>query len=530
MKNHTMQNVFDKIREDMDFLENCFQEVLSDLGEHELVKMLKSDKESATTEHPELEEKQIQVLSIYLQLMNLVEENAAVQSRRAQVNKQGPDAIRGSWGETFKRWKAQGLTEAQMLDVLQKVKVVPVLTAHPTEAKRTSILDLHREIYLKLVELENKSFTPSERNVLALGIKTLLERWWRTGEVYLEKPTVETERKNVVHYFSKVFPMALRRSDIQLKQSWQEMGFSPGIMQLPQQFPRLQFGSWVGGDRDGHPYVTAKLTQSTLMAHRKAALELLREQLERLAANMSFSEIRNPVPELLKEAIEKKRESFGTKGKLAVERNPLEPWRQFLNLVLLQLDHTMNGMPREDYPYYERSEELSADLNTIRQSLMEIHAGKIINDMLFPIERMVQCFGFHLAKLDIRQNSEFHDKAMEQILQGTYPELPSYRTWDEERRIAFITEELKSPRPFAVRGKSFGPEADKVLDCYRVVKKHTDQYGAEGIGSFIVSMTRGVSDLLLVYLFLRETGLDKKLLKWYPCLKPSTTCWLPKRS
>ncbi|MEX2568790.1 MAG: phosphoenolpyruvate carboxylase [Cyclobacteriaceae bacterium] len=516
MKNKPSQNVFDKIHQDMDFLKNCFQEVLSDLGEHNLVEILNDEYKEGIPEETGWEEKQIQVLSIYLQLMNLVEENAAVQTRRKLINFEGPAAIRGSWGETFKRWQEEGLSEAQMLEVLKMVKVVPVLTAHPTEAKRTSILDLHREIYLKLVDLENQTFTGSEKKVLADAIKTLLERWWRTGEVYLEKPTVETERNNVIHFFSKVFPLALRKSDIQLKQCWQEMGFRREALQLPEHFPRLQFGSWVGGDRDGHPYVTAELTQSTLLAHRNAAMKLLRGQLINLAANMSFSEIRNPVPELLKEAINKKQADFGEPGIKAIQRNPLEPWRQFLNLILLQLDHTNHDNLPENAPIYERSEALLEDLNILRESLVEIHAEKLVAHMLFPIERMVQCFGFHLAKLDIRQNSEFHDKAMEQILQSSYPDLPPYPTWSEDKRISFLTGELKSERPFAVTGKSFGVEADKVLDCYRSIKKHTDRYGPEGIGSFIISMTRGVSDLLLVYLFQRETGLDKGTFKVVP--------------
>ncbi|MEX2511570.1 MAG: phosphoenolpyruvate carboxylase [Cyclobacteriaceae bacterium] len=516
MKNNIPKTVIEKIHQDLHFLKACFQEVLSDLGETQLVKILDFDAIEEISEEAGLEEKQIQVLSIYLQLMNLVEENAAVQTRRKMINSEGPAAIRGSWGETFKRWLEQGLSEDQMLKVLKRVKVTPVLTAHPTEAKRTSILDLHREIYLKLVELENKTFTESERKVLAYDIKTLLERWWRTGEVYLEKPTVVTERNNVIHFFSKVFPLALRKSDIQLKQSWMEMGFGRENLRLPEDFPQLQFGSWVGGDRDGHPYVTAQLTQDTLLAHRKSAMDLLSGQLIQLAANMSFSEIRNPVPESLKAAIKKKQEAFGEVGKNAVQRNSLEPWRQFLNLILLQLDHTNHENPSKDLPNYDRPEALMEDLRVIRESLMDIHAEKLAADMLFPLERMVQCFGFHLVKLDIRQNSEFHDKAMGQILPSVYPDLPPYPSWSEENKIAFLTEELKSPRPFAVTGKSFGEEADKVLDCYRLIKKHTDRYGPEGIGSFIVSMTRGVSDLLLVYLFFREAGLDKVTFKVVP--------------
>lgn len=518
MKKIPSTKAYDKIRKDMQFLTECFQQVLSDLGEHQLSDLLKGEKnfKGDVPKGIDLEEKQIQVLSIYLQLMNLVEENAAVQYRRKIVDTQGMQFIRGSWSETFQRWKTQGLNESQMQEILTKIKVAPVLTAHPTEAKRISILELHREIYLNLTKLENTTYSSSERKVIAGDIMTLLERWWRTGEVYLEKPTVERERNNVIHYLSKVFPLALKRHDIDLKQSWLNMGFNKEKLSLPQDFPKLEFGTWVGGDRDGHPYVSSSLTKSTLIEHRKAALDLVYEHIVELISHMSFSGIRNPIPDQLKNAIEEKIALLGEEGKEAAKRNPYEPWRQFLSLILLQLENTKKEGTGNGVGIYERHDGLLDDLLMIRETLLEIGADRIVQDLLFPVERMVHSLGFHLARLDIRQNSEFHDKAMEQILKATYPEMPEYRTWSEEKRIEFISEELKSERPFAIRGKSFGTEADKVLDAYRVVRRHSEKYGSEGIGSFIVSMTRGLSDLLLVYLFFREAGLDSNTFQVVP--------------
>ncbi len=504
---------FNKIEKDMQFLTDCFQQVLKNLGEHELAGLLTKheDLKDSFSTNPALEEKQIQVLSIYLQLMNLVEENAAVQYRRRLVDKTGMQSVRGSWSETFQRWKDQGLKENQMQEIISKVKLIPVLTAHPTETKRISILELHREIYLNLIKLENTSFSFTERQVIAEDIKTLLERWWRTGEVYLKKPTVEMERSNVIHYFSKVFPQALRKSDIQLKQSWINMGFDSQNLK----FPKLQFGTWVGGDRDGHPYVTASVTKSTLEEHRKTALHLVHEQLEHLAADMSFSGISNKASEQLQEAIEKMSGALGEEGSKALGRNPYEPWRQFVSLILLKLEHTTTGNEQEN-TFYNRPGDLLEDLNILKESLFEIGANRIVEDLLFPVERMVECFGFHLARLDIRQNSEFHDKALEQILKVTFPDKPEFKTWSEEERVKFISEELKSDRPFATAGRSFGPEADKVLESYKVVKEHTDKFGPQGVGSFIVSMTRQLSDLLIVYLFFREVGIDRRTFQVVP--------------
>ncbi|WP_154859009.1 phosphoenolpyruvate carboxylase [Cyclobacterium xiamenense] len=504
----TSDLLFKKTRKDLEFLTSCFQKVLHQLGEHELEKILaqKSNPVDIDWEAGELEEKHIQVLSIYLQLMNLVEENAAVQGRRKLLNEKGLAAIRGSWGETFSRWKAQGLTEAEMMDCIKHTQVYPVLTAHPTEAKRKSILDLHREIYLNLVKLENNAYSHLERQALEREIIGLLERWWRSGEVYLEKPTLEMERNNVLHYFSRVFPKALQHADQQLIESWIAMGFDADKFSDTSDFPDFQLGSWVGGDRDGHPYVTADFTRDTLLEHRRMALILIKEKLQILGAQMSFSEIRNPVPTGFREKIREKAEYIGADSELALQRNPREPWRQFINLMLVQVDNTLE---KRKQPVYSRSAELMEDLKVIRQSLHEIDAWSMVRQFLLPVERHIACFGFHLARLDIRQNSAFHEKAMDQILAETFRESTPYSSWSEKERVRFITEELRSNRPFAFSGKSFGPEADKVLGCFQCVKTHIDRYGDEGIGSFIISMTRSLSDLLVVYLFLREAGLDR---------------------
>lgn len=504
-------NIFEKIEKDIQFLTHCFQEVLIDLNEPKLAEILAqhpTELGSQNGKEFDLEEKHIQIHSIFLQLLNLVEENAAVQYRRFVSDQEGPQRIRGSWSETFQRLVEQGLSEKEILDTISQVRVAPVLTAHPTEAKRISVLELHRDLYLILVKLENSTFSRLERTVLKMQVKALIEKWWRTGEVYLEKPTVQSERRNVMHYFTKVFPTVLAKSDLLLRQSWEMMGFDPTLLENPDNFPKITFGSWVGGDRDGHPHVSAEITSDTLMAHRQAALALLQNQIMDLGAKMTFSEIRNQVPKGFYESIKQKEKPFGMKGSVAVKRNPYEPWRQYINLILLQLENTASEIPDLNLPVYHNSKELEADLKALRESLLAIKADKIVNEYLFPLERQNMCFGFHLAKLDIRQNSEFHDKALEQILAIAEPGTKPFRKWTETERLSFLLKELQSERPFGISGKSYGEEADKVLSCYHAVKRHSEKFGQEGIGTFIISMTRQVSDILMVYLFFKEVGMD----------------------
>lgn len=511
LKKQIEKDGLQKIREDLHALVSHFKQVLYDLDEKAVAKTL-SLLEDSITENKDIEseipdEKLIQALSILFQVMNLVEENSGVQSRRKLENMLGASAIRGAWGETFEHWINKGVSEEQIAGLLPKLRIMPVLTAHPTEAKRISILELHRELYLLLVKKENKVWTTMENQVIDENMKVLLERWWRSGEVYLEKPSLASERNNVMHFFSRVFPEALKLSDQRLKYVWNSYGFDAARLNKPEQFPVIEFGSWVGGDRDGHPYVTADVTRETLLEHRREALRLVKRGMLDLVREFTFSETKQKAPRMLADAIENYRVLFGEEGDKAIHRNPLEPWRQFINMILLKLDNTIQDDFSQPDTFYPTAAAMQSDLRILRNSLEEIGGTRVINEWLFPVERQVQCFGFHLAKLDIRQNSDFHNKAIEQMLKQAAFEDFAYTTWSEEKRIAFISEELKNNRPFIISGQSLEPEAAQLLGCYHVLKQHIDRYGLEGIGSFIVSMTRGLSDLLLVYLFLREVGL-----------------------
>ena len=513
----------EKIQSDLQWIMSCFKSMLLSLGETELAERLPWVNDLQGVNRPQMvvaDKKQVQALGMSFELLNLVEENAATQFRRKLESQFGIEAIRGSWGETLCKWKKDGVDPKAIAQLLSQVHVMPVLTAHPTEAKRVTVLDIHRELYVLLVQHENPIWTPTEKEILTEQIIALLERWWRTGEIYLQKPSLENERENLMHYFVNVFPEALRLSDEKLRTAWKATGFDPSLLQWPEQYPVLQFGSWVGGDRDGHPYVTPAFTASTLQKHRQAALKMIQAALVQLASKLSFSGQIHPASTDFLARIQKDAAQLGLGGKRALDRNPLEPWRQFVNLLLVRLDQTIQQKPSLDTSYpYKRVSELSEDLRYLRQNLIEIQAERIAQDLLFPVERLVQCFGFHLAKLDIRQNSAYHEKVIEQLMRAAGYEDFAYGTWPEEKRLAFLNEELQSNRPFIIWGNSCGAEADKLLGYFREIKKYVDRHGTDGIGSIIVSMTRSLSDLLVVYLFLREVGLLASKIPVVPLLE-----------
>lgn len=502
------ENPFQKISDDRVFIIDCYTEMLSRINELEIISLINNISQEFTLEKNEISsEKIFQSFSIYFQLMTLVEENAATQYRRKLVNQEDFTSIRGSWAEAFKIWQDDSVSEDDMLKTIANTTVIPVLTAHPTEAKRVTVIEMHRELYLLLVQRENTSLSKLEQNVIKEKIINLLERWWRTGEIYLEKPDIRDERANVVHYLAKVFPTVLKKSDQQLKSSWVEIGLNPAKIKNPDLFPKINFGSWVGGDRDGHPLVTPAVTQETLLLHRKTALSLIRDQLLHLTIKLSVSAITNPVPFLLSEAIEKKSKALGEPGLKAVHRNPYEPWRQYVGLLLVQVENTISEKFADSNSYYKSSRILEEDLKLLREILIQNGLKGLAEDLLFPVERTVRCFGFHLAKLDIRQNSDFHDKAISQILNAVGEKDYDFENWDEDKRVNFLDNLLASGALITDITVSYGTEADNVLDCYRVVRQHVNQYSTDGIGSFIVSMTRNLSDLLVVYLLMKETQL-----------------------
>jgi phosphoenolpyruvate carboxylase len=505
-------NAYEKIKDDLLVLMEAFKEMLILIGEEDVANHLpwvnKAKNESVK---PESQPKLTQALGMSFELLNLVEQNTAIQFRRKLESSVGPEAIRGSWSETIRKWKSDGMTEEK--------RVVPVLTAHPTEAKRVTILEIHRELYMLLVKKENPIWSTSEKKDLKNDIIALLERWWRTGEIYLEKPTLESERDNLLHYYVHVFPDTLTILDRKLTDAWQAEGLDGQFLKYSENYPQLEFGNWVGGDRDGHPFVTPEFTKETLDIQREAALIMIKNQLKTLASKLSFSEYITVPPKALKRDLNRMVSVLGREGQKGIEKNPFEPWRQYVNLLLVKMDNTIFQNGTQEGGYYTIPSELLDDLNKLRKYLFEIGAEKIYKDLLFPVERIVQCFGFHLARLDIRQNSAYHEKALTQLLKVAGIPDSDYASWSEEKRLDFLNNELKIRRPFTLPGEVLGKEANNVISYFRVVKKHVDHFGTEGIGALIVSMTRSLSDLLVVYLFMREVGLLDSNLMVAPLLE-----------
>jgi phosphoenolpyruvate carboxylase len=514
METNYLNDGFAKIDRDLRELMTCLNEVLEELGENETRSRLPwiNEEETGSGGSRGLE----QAYSIAFQLLNIVEANAAARTRRLREIHEGLASERGLWGNQLSRLTSKGWTPEEIASYLPGVRVEPVFTAHPTEAKRGAVLDQHRSIHHLLEENDREDLTPSERREIRRLIKICLERLWRSGEIFLDQPDVSDERRAVIFYLRDILPRAVTKLDMRLRWAWNELGFPPELMGPPDSRPQLSFGSWVGGDRDGHPFVTARVTKETLLDLRVNALVVLHRELESLAGALPLSShFQKATPELI-DRVAALSSELGKRGEEILNRFPGEPWRQLVLLIQGRLPLEIGTGDRAQISdagfRYQHPREMAADLAVLEESLNQVGGQRLIREAVWPVLRILNVFGFHLAELDIRQNSRTHDLAMAQLLKAAgIPDGELFPDWSEERRLSFLREELKSPRPFLGPQDhlGLGPEADAVLSCYDTLREQVRQHGREGVGSLIVSMTRQLSDLLVVPILARESGLTE---------------------
>jgi phosphoenolpyruvate carboxylase len=220
----------DKVDRDLGFLMQCFREVLEEAGEYALAQSLPWQETETPPPDYIPPERLSQAYSIVFQLLSMVEQNVAVQHQRITEAEHGLAAMQALWGQCLQQLQERNLSDQQIAAALPRIRVELVLTAHPTEAKRSIVLEHHRNLYLLLVKRENQMWTPYEQHGIREEIKTLLTLLWRTGEIFLQKPNVASERRNIIHYLYTVFPDVLHVLDQRLQQAWAYLGW--GVISL----------------------------------------------------------------------------------------------------------------------------------------------------------------------------------------------------------------------------------------------------------------------------------------------------------
>lgn len=483
-----------QVDDEHQFLIEAFVEVLSNMGEREAAAAVAGNMRGI--DDTNLNDQTVQAISFSFQLLNLAEEHAANSTRRERESTLGTSAEPGHWGHYLKRLKDEGFKPAALRTKIAELTVEPVFTKHPTEAKRWSVLELHREI-VRILRYREMARTERELAQCATQARGVVERLWLTGEINYQKPRVEDELDNLLYYLSEVFPSTLNRLDDNLINAWQETWPKSKPLTVSE-MPHLQFGSWVGGDRDGHPLVTAEVTGQTLITMRCTALQIVRTRLTKLARRLSLTQANCECPPAL----------LATLKQWNYTDSSQEPWRAYVNALIEHLESA------------ERN-ELHAQLSQLADWLEQARAVRTAKLYVRPLLRLLDTVGLHLARIDIRQNSAFYERALCQMMVAAGIEnAAGFAQWPENEKLAFLNKELETPRPLTHPSMILPKEADEVLAALRAVASHIEQYGADGIGALIVSMTRNLVDLLTVYVLAKEVGLTHQVEDGLSCRLP----------
>jgi len=455
---------------------------------------------------PALIARAIQAQGTWFQLLSIAEQNAAMRLRRQAEVERGPEQLRGTFAQVVSAAAAQGVAVEQLRSLVAHLRVRPVITAHPTEAKRVTVLEKHRRIYRRLVDLEAPRWTPRERSGLVDAVRTEIELLWLTGELRLEKPTVAQELAWGLYFVTEnlfdVVPDLVDKLDRALQRA-----YPGGRFEVP---PFFQFGSWIGGDRDGNPFVTNEVTRRTVYDNRVASLRRYRQRLAELLRGLSATERAARITLEFREALTRQLDHSGAGAHIAA-RNPGEVFRQYVACMLRRLDATLtcaeHGETAPETAGYCTADELIADLGTLESGLADAHAVAAAARLVRPVRREVEAFRFSTFRLDLRDNTTRLAAALTALWCARHPgdsppPAPASPAWS-----AWLQGELARPLQRDCPPPSLPPEANETLGMFRLIRELRDGLDREAIGSFILSMTHDAADVLGAYLLAKEAGL-----------------------
>jgi len=427
----------------------------------------------------------IQAFTTYLRAVNLAEKVHRIRRRRS-YQRAGADAQTGSLDAVFADLKEQGFEGAALAEAISALRIQPVFTAHPTEATRRTIQEKEYDIVLRLVERLNPELTPAENQLALDRIRSALTSSWQTRLVPHARPTVADELDNILFYLTDI----LYRVTPQFYEALQQ-AFEKHFGSCPDEFLQdiiLRFGSWVGGDMDGNPNVTASTILETLAQQRAVIIRRYVPEVRRLARYLSQSTSEIAVSAPLLQRLERYRDLLPEVLRNIPERHRDMPYRCLLLVVAKRLEATLV----EADSGYAAAEDFAADVRLVADSLREnhgTHAG------LFNVERLlrrIETFGFHLVTLDVRQDALLHRRVIGELLGCA-----DWTERDPARRADILAQLLVTDGlPDLPDSQPLSDEAAETLAVFRAISAARQQYGKAAIGLFIISMTQGADDVL----------------------------------
>jgi len=442
----------------------------------------------------------VRAFAAYFQLTNTAEQHYRIQRQRKYLLEHPAGGYPGSPQHTFEKLKKLGVEEKEIANLFSRLEIIPVFTAHPTEATRRTILEKHSRIWKLLEEFDHTNSTAAERSALELEIKRHITSLWQTEETRSYNISVLDEVYNGLYYFRNVlyktipkFYRHVERSAAAVYPDWK----SP----IPS---FLRFGSWIGGDRDGNPYVTADATWKTLQRQSKTILDLHLNAVDELFVEYSESA---KVVGRSDELMQSIRSDKTLLGKPAQVRNDDEVYRVKLAYIYRRLQFRIH-YAEDDASHaelmYHTSSELLDDLHILDRSL-RAHKGELQADgLLKDLIRSVETFGFHLATLDIRQHRTVHTDTVSELAAQRSVE---YSTFTNEAREAWLTEELMKQIVPSFDESKLSPLSGETLAVFRKIKRAQTEIDEHAVRSYIISMTESAADVLEVLYLMKCTGL-----------------------
>ncbi|WP_283147777.1 phosphoenolpyruvate carboxylase [Silvimonas soli] len=440
----------------------------------------------------------VRAFSYFSHLSNIAED--LHHNRRRRIHKMhGSEAQRGSIEAAINALIARDIKPSEILAMLGETLIAPVLTAHPTEVKRKTILECHAAISELLVARDRNAMTREEERANREALERVVLTLWQTREIRTFKLKVQDEVENGATFFRSTFLHEVPRLYIDLEDKLAAL--SGADVELPN---FVHIGSWIGGDRDGNPFVNGDVMRYAVSRQSGIALDYYYQQCSKLGAELSMSTRLVQVDQALQRLAEQAAED---------ERKTEEPYRLAVGHITARIfataikigtfHHQLHDVARA--PEYESAAELERDLQIVSDSLKSHGAAKLANGRLRRLLRAVSVFGFYLAPVDMRQHAGMHEKVISELFQKAG--LEDYPKLDEASRRVVLLRELASPRPLICPHVDYTEDTQKEVDIYAAAAELQARYGSEVLPNYIISNCESVSDLLEVAVLMNEVGL-----------------------
>ncbi len=453
--------------------------------------------------------------SYFSHFANMAEDEHHIRRTRAHAIAGSPPRP-GSVAHALARMLEAGWQADDIATFLNDALISPVLTAHPTEVRRQSTMRRELQMAELLDKLDRGGWTDEERQEILDKLRRAVLGLWETNLLRQTKLTVLDEVENGLSYYDHSFFKEVPRlheslsdqlNTIRRGHDLDETHLYAGLPPRPDDHGLgcfLRIGSWIGGDRDGNPNVDENILRETLDRHARKIIGYYHSELAKLEGELSLSSrLVNVSPELTALA-----DQYGEDN----VHLGVEPYRRAIIVMRKRLAATEARLlgqasePTNDQPAYESAADFAADLDTIHASLLDNGSGRLTRGRLRYLRRALDCFGFHLASLDLRQNSAVHEQVIAELFAAVRPEL-DYTALDEDARIELLCRELQEPRPLVRRDWDYSEVTQRELAIFECAADGRARLGSSAITTSIISNTESVSDLLELAVLLKETNL-----------------------